>query len=285
MENYDWSDIEPVEMETTPQLCHILYSEEYKTTMALLRLVMLAEEYSERTLLLTDHVIGLVPGHYTVWQYRLQIVKLLGKDILQELSWCDDVLLENQKNYQIWHYRQCVIEHYCASHDFDASVEYAIIDTMLVEDNKNYHVWSYRKWLVQRFDLFNLRELQFVDHMLTVDVRNNSAWNHRFLLMSHNNALELEKEIQFCSKAIALLPQNALAWNYLQGLLNSKHTPLLTISPLVAQYRDVSTALLQISAKINKQQNHKDAHRIDLLQLLQKDPIRANYYHHLIALI
>jgi len=69
-------------------------------------------------------------------------------DLKKDLEWLGPMSLRFQKNYQIWHHRQQIVDRLdnCGS-------DTAFIGKMMEHDAKNYHVWSYRQWLVKRFDL------------------------------------------------------------------------------------------------------------------------------------
>jgi protein farnesyltransferase/geranylgeranyltransferase type-1 subunit alpha len=63
-----WSDIEPIPQDDSGHpLAAIAYTEEYSEAMGYLRALMAKNEYSERALGLTEHIIGMNPAHYTVW--------------------------------------------------------------------------------------------------------------------------------------------------------------------------------------------------------------------------
>lgn len=50
-----------------------------------------------------------------------------------------------------------------------------------------------RQWLVQRFDLWEKGEIEYLDGLIKEDVRNNSAWNHRFYVL-FSRELPVDKE-------------------------------------------------------------------------------------------
>ena len=81
--------------------------------MSALRSLLEQKLYTEEALLLTEKALDLLASHYTTWHYRFDIVKHLQKDLFEELDWCEEIALENQKNYQIWNYRQRIIEESC----------------------------------------------------------------------------------------------------------------------------------------------------------------------------
>ena len=138
------------------------------------------------------------------------------------MVWLNRIALAHQKNYQIWHHRQMLLDRID-----DPAGEIAFINRMLKGDAKNYHVWSYRQWLIRRFGLWTSiqdngrtdpemqapsddddsdddedaqpstssvradvaprsSELEETALFIDADVRNNSAWNHRFFLVNAN---------------------------------------------------------------------------------------------------
>lgn len=211
--------------------------------VAYLRAAMAAKEHSPRTLRLTALVIALNPAHYTVWLYRFQIVKALALSIPAEITWLNEVALDNLKNYQIWHHRQLLLDHFVPLIAGDdaavkalARSESAFLATMLAEDTKNYHVWSYRQYMVRRLGHWGPQELGAAQSLIEEDVRNNSAWSHRFFLVFQNPdastpgcgpvehdpkvpAATIAREINYAKEKMALAPQNQSPWNYLRAVL------------------------------------------------------------------
>lgn len=176
--------------------------------MSYLRAVMSTSEHSPRILHLTSHIISLNPAHYTVWLYRTQTLFALDSDLQRELEWLNEIALANQKNYQIWHHRQLIIDHLYPKEKQNTSEqddewntktdalvkkEFAFMNEMLEEDSKNYHVWSHRQWFIRHLDLFSFShsthinsELDYTHNLITSDLRNNSAYSHRFFLVFNN---------------------------------------------------------------------------------------------------
>ncbi|KAG8624031.1 hypothetical protein KVT40_009007 [Elsinoe batatas] len=215
-----WADISPIaQSDGGPNpLAAISYTEGYAEAMSYLRAVMAANEMSERALDLTEDIISLNPAHYTVWLYRAKILSSLDLDLNEEITWLNNIALRHQKNYQIWHHRQYLLDRIG-----NADGEIAFVNRMLAGDAKNYHVWSYRQWLVRRFGLWDVKarngraeikealqaqaeedgdgdedevpdlvtevaeetnELEETALFVAADVRNNSAWNHRFFIVN-----------------------------------------------------------------------------------------------------
>ena len=290
-----WADVTPLPTdEGGPNpLAAIAYSEEYEETMAYLRAVMAATEYSPRVLALTEELIDMNPAHYTVWLYRAHCLFALNSDLKQELEWLNETALEHQKNYQIWHHRMLIVDKLD-----DCTGEGAFVERMFEKDAKNYHVWSYRQWLVKRFNLWEQGELEFTENLLQKDVRNNSAWNHRWYVINGREAGGVpgikdekirDREVEFAEDAIARAPQNQSPWNYLRGIVKKTGMPLASLKDFVGQYASVeqpdlvrsSYALDFLVDILAKEEGSKQQAVLGLDMLAQKyDPIRKNYWEY-----
>jgi protein farnesyltransferase/geranylgeranyltransferase type-1 subunit alpha len=68
-EDEAWADMEPLPQDDggLHPLAAIAYTEEYSQAMGYLRAVMARNEFSDRVLALTEHIISMNPAHYTVW--------------------------------------------------------------------------------------------------------------------------------------------------------------------------------------------------------------------------
>ncbi|KAK5112913.1 hypothetical protein LTR62_003735 [Meristemomyces frigidus] len=288
-----WSDITPLPTdEGGPNpLAAIAYSSEYEECMSYLRAVMAANEYSDRVLDLTEDLIDMNPAHYTVWLYRARCLFHLDKDLREELEWLNETALEHQKNYQIWHHRNLVVDKLD-----DCTGETVFIAQMFKRDAKNYHVWSYRQWLVRRFGLWESGELEFTEEMLREDVRNNSAWNHRWFVVNGREGVPgvkdpeiREREIEFAQAAVGLTPQNQSPWNYLRAVAKKAQMPLSGLKAFAEQYASLgrpdsvcSSFALNLLADILAEEidgKEKAGQALDLLAS-KYDPIRKNYWEY-----
>ncbi|AET38872.1 bifunctional protein farnesyltransferase/protein geranylgeranyltransferase Ecym_3385 [Eremothecium cymbalariae DBVPG len=222
MARFDYGDVVRIELETGPEheLCQIMYTEEYKELVGLLRGLMSVKEVSERALAVTTAMVEASPAYYTAWNYRYNIVKGLyegdGEKLNEELDWLDEFTLNNTKNYQIWSYRQVLLKLHPVP---QFAREQPVMQVVLADDTKNYHVWSYRRWVVLFFKEFS-QELEFSSCLIDRDVYNNSAWSHRmFVLKNTETKVQVvDQEIEFAKSKISLAPQNVSSWNYLRGL-------------------------------------------------------------------
>lgn len=272
-------------------LAQIAYTEEYAECMSYLRAVMAANEYSERALALTEDLIDMNPAHYTVWLYRAQCLFAMNADLNQELAWLNETALEHQKNYQIWHHRNLIVDKLDSCEG-----EADFVSQMFEKDAKNYHVWSYRQWLVQRFGLWEKGELEYTETLISRDPRNNSAWNHRWYVINGREANGVlgirdeairDRELKFAKAAAARSPQNVCAWNYLRAVVKKSGMGLASLKGFVGQYASVeqpdavqSSYALDILAEIlgeEKSSKQQAAAAFDMLAD-RYDPVRKNYW-------
>lgn len=282
--------------------------------MSYLRAVMAAEEHSKRCLRLTQHIISMNPAHYTVWLYRFKIISTLDLPVPDEMAWLNEVALTYLKNYQIWHHRQLLMDHYHPQIAADpeqvaklARSETQFIITMLAEDTKNYHVWSYRQYLVRKLSLFNLAELLSTQNLIEDDVRNNSAWSHRFLVVfsdpekstegSHPTehdpkvpAEVLDREVAYAKEKILVAPQNQSPWNYLRGVLAKGGRKMSEVKEFAEGFVDGldtedeevrSSHALDCLAEAYLEEGDKEKATLCLKRLAERwDPVRAGYWRY-----
>ena len=290
-----WADIVPLPTDEggSNPLAAIAYSEEYEEAMSYLRAVMAANEYSERTLDLTEDIIDLNAAHYTVWLYRSAILFALKADLREELEWVNETALAHQKNYQIWNHRNAIVDKLGS-----AEGEAEFVEKMFGLDAKNYHVWSYRQWLVKRFGLWEDGELEFTERMVERDIRNNSAWNHRWFIVNGREAEGVKgvtdetirkREIEFASEAIKKAPQNPSPWNYLRGIARASGSSLAVLKDIATQYADLSkpdavrsSHALDVLADMLAEEESSKQQASEALDLLAQkyDPIRKNYWEY-----
>jgi len=83
-------------------------------------------------------------GDVNVRAYRARILFAIGADLLEELDFIDGIVEENQKNYQIYHHRQAIVEEMSKRGKADFERELEFTQQLIDHDQKNYHVWSYR---------------------------------------------------------------------------------------------------------------------------------------------
>ncbi|CAO3656649.1 unnamed protein product [Mucor hiemalis] len=251
------------------------------------RAVTRTNEKSLRVLTLIQDIIDMNPAHYTVWNYRQQVLFALNADLQEELDYVDEIIADQAKNYQVWHHRQVIVDRLDKG-----DREIAFINSVLDEDSKNYHGWSYRQWVVKRFNLWE-SELNYTNDLILFDVRNNSAWNYRYYILFNNpdspSKETIESEIKFTEKQITLVPNNSSSWSYLKALHEKTNTELSTVEPFLQNLissKVESPFLLSLyidiyeqNAKLQKTQINAAA--LDMCdELAEKlDPIRQKYWY------
>ncbi|EIM22696.1 protein prenylyltransferase [Wallemia mellicola CBS 633.66] len=224
-ERDDFKDLTPIEQDEGPSpLAPINYSQKYKDAMDMFRAVVNANEKSERALGLTEDIIRMNAGHYTVWHYRTSIIVELGLDLQAELKLMDELSTEYLKSYQVWHHRRLCVE---SSRDLAVSELKFVAELFYATDDpKNYHTWVYRQWILTYFDKIlhdddRRHEFEFIESLITDDIYNNSVWSHRFFCLFKLGWLEttLDNEIDYVLSLISKAPSNMSSWNYLRGIL------------------------------------------------------------------
>lgn len=220
---FDFSDVTPVEQNDGPApVAQIKYSAAYRELMDYFRAMMATEEYSERSLALTEEILHHNAANYTVWHFRRLALSALKKNVQEELDFMDNFAADNPKNYQIWHHRREM-----AKLSSDGERELKFTGTIFELDSKNYHAWAHRQWALKHFDIWD-NEMEFVEGLLLEDVRNNSAWNQRWYVI-HNrgqgrgdkiDSEGLTQEINFVFETVETsgVKNNESAWNYLRGI-------------------------------------------------------------------
>lgn len=274
---HNFDDVEPLELDSLP-VCNILYDDDYRQVMGLLLALMKRKEYSERAFALSEEAIDLLASHYLVWIYRFDILTHLNKDPVAELDWCEQIALDNEKNYQIWNYRQLLINHILETGvDFNPKREMPLIGTMLASDAKNHHVWLYRWWLVQKFELYgDAGEVEWTTLLISVDLRNNSAWSHRYSVLFAREPLPetVESELTFVESAIDRCPQNPLTWNYMRAIYRKFEPDWSRLDLFARRHSDDCTFAVEVMAAMTDKEHAADHYaRLKIL-----DPIRAPYW-------
>ncbi|CAO3647745.1 unnamed protein product [Cunninghamella blakesleeana] len=286
-ERSEWKNVTPIPQDDGPNpLVPIAYSADYIDAMDYFRAISKTNEKSERVLELITDIIDMNPAHYTVWQYRQQVLFELRSDLQKELDYIDEIASAQAKNYQVWHHRQVIVDKLN-----DGNREIPFINEILEEDSKNYHAWSYRQWVVKRFNLWE-EDLKYTDDMILIDVRNNSAWNYRyFVLFSKPDAPTnefIDKEIEFTKHKIQLAPNNSCGWSYLIALLEKSNRQLNILSSFLKEMIEkviISPHLYSTSIDMYVQDAKLNGTNVDPLAIkycdqlaLELDPIRKKYW-------
>ncbi|GAA5971708.1 hypothetical protein JCM3765_007623 [Sporobolomyces pararoseus] len=247
-----WEDLQPVPQNDAPNcLVPIAYHEQYRDAMDTFRALVQKGEKSQRTLEVTEGLIQMNPGHYSVWKYRADTLLELKTELVQELELLDAMVKHHLKSYQVWQHRRTIV---LALDDPSRELEFTA--KALSFDSKNYHTWAYRQFILCHFysDAEDKpssssttttkeerkrvwdEELEYVEKLIREDIRNNSAWNQRFFVAfeSQMGGEDVgEREIQYAKTQLAISPNNPSAWNYLRGVLTRLSIPLSNVLPFV----------------------------------------------------
>lgn len=219
-ERPEWADVRPVPQDDGPNpVVPILYTPQFRETMDYFRAILALDERSHRSLRLTQEVIMLNAGNYTVWHFRRLVLQDLCCDLWEELRFIGKIAASNYKNYQIWHHRRWTVE-YLGTAAMTSELHFT--EMVFSKDAKNYHAWSHRQWVLRTLGGWE-GELDFCDKLLQQDIYNNSAWNQRYYVIKNSPHLGgiqamREREVHYCRDAIAVDSANESPWRYLKGL-------------------------------------------------------------------
>lgn len=90
---------------------------------------------------------------------RRDILGHLQLDLGSELAYTEEIIVDNPKNYQVWHHRRVIVEWLK-----DASLELGLTEDILNMDAKNYHAWQHRQWAIKEFKYVQHSNLYFTQN-------------------------------------------------------------------------------------------------------------------------
>ena len=191
------------------------------------------------------------------------------------------MMVENQKNYQIWHHRKLLIEKIN-----NATHEKKILNDVFEYEPKNFHAWTHRIWMIRRFN--NVEgEFEFIDSMLKNDIKNNSVWNYRFFLIQYiNKNLNKDKiteEIKYALEKIKLCPNNECPYCYIRGFITKfgyKYSDFSFVKETlekIVQKNEVSFALMFLMDYYEEEKNENKFNEM-IEKLVKIDFIRKKDY-------
>ena len=292
-ENYDdnekilnqFKDLSPVpQFSEDVNILKIKYTKSDKKLMNCFRAVLQSKELSVRVYNLTSLVISNFPANYVAWILRRQCINQIKEiDINQELKWLDNQMVENQKNYQIWHHRKLLIEKMN-----DPSHEKNVLNEVFSSEPKNFHAWSHRIWMIRRFN--NIEgEFEFIEDMLNNDIKNNSVWNYRFFLIQYinNNNIDkniVEQEIKYAIDKIKKCPLNECPYCYIRGFItkfgykyNDFKNVKEEIEKVIKKDNNNSYGLMLLLDYYEEEKNENKFNEM-INELIKIDFIRKKYY-------
>ena len=103
-----WADVSPVFVDDGGKVTAIQYTAPQAEALSYFRAILASGERSERVLELTGDMIKYNQADYTAWQVRWQCVVALSSTAVEEgeLAFCQAILHDNAKNYQLWNHRR-----------------------------------------------------------------------------------------------------------------------------------------------------------------------------------
>lgn len=199
-----YADLNPLPLDPggPSPIAAIAYSADYAEAMAYLRALMAADEKSERALEVTEDLVEMNPAHYTVWLYRMGVLRALATEGVwggrvvgeeeeeegdegegagdeareetrtlfeQELDWLNDIAQRNQKNYQIWQHRQGIVLGLAAAAAGDARLS-AEEAAAFAEKEKGRN---------SKLQALIRKEQAFIERMFELDAKNYHVWSYR----------------------------------------------------------------------------------------------------------
>lgn len=192
--------------------------------------------YNEEMLEKCDKVLSINSEHYTVWNYRREIILYLfeneckssseqGRILNNELLIVSKTLHRNPKSYASFHHRFWCIEQ-DKNKNIDLNKELDLCSNFLSLDSRNFHCWDYRRFIVKKAKIKLKDELKYSKELIQLNFSNYSAWHYRSTLIPQickNNHKKLKKqiikELEFVKNAFWTEPNDQSAWLYHRWLL------------------------------------------------------------------
>jgi protein farnesyltransferase/geranylgeranyltransferase type-1 subunit alpha len=333
--DYDWTDLVPIPQDDGDDaLVKIHYAEDYNQANLLLRAVISAAgfagvnsiEQTERVVALTRTLVELNPGHVTAWHCRLVALRRAGAKaipkenwllsgrffdktmnsvgeeagtiVIEDYTWLDAITQRTAKNFQIWHYRQCLAPTSSTEFFSELAIAYhtrerAAIKEALAADAKNYHAWAHFSWLLSAATPEDLSakfpvtdNLNYIQELLEKDVLNNSAWAFRYFLIASCGGIQevLVTEFDFVATVLPRAPQNESVWNYVEGLAKLNVLTQEQLRGLAETYCTKSTHARELLAELDLFEQRYPQAQDNMAVLEELVPVRMGYWKYKFSL-
>ena len=100
---FNWEDVEPVKQyKNPPTILNIKYEPHIEKCMDYFRAIWNSGEISERAFEISQRVVDILPGNFSVWVIRRKCIEKLKMSPELELAFIDEEIEDNEKCYQIW---------------------------------------------------------------------------------------------------------------------------------------------------------------------------------------
>lgn len=208
-----WDDTTPVEASQDPEgIFNVQYSRKYRIIMGIFRAALNKMEISKRALKLTEIIVTKNPSNINAWWYRQEILKVLGYSWEEEMNFLDELLVAENKPYQLWNHRK-FLDDRCETVPDEKDRLFRII----AGDHKNFHAYSFFIWFIERWGVYDFL-LDYTTDLLKVDNLNNSALAFRFWIVE-NKKLNTADELKYIFDLMKRNYQNESAANFIRGLM------------------------------------------------------------------
>ncbi|KAJ3037602.1 hypothetical protein HDV00_001490 [Rhizophlyctis rosea] len=217
-------------------------------------------ELDEEALKLTATVLSINPEHYTVWNFRREILLHLFEGLdeatkqarcKQELKLVDQALLTNPKSYWLWNHRRWTLE---SSPQPDWARELKLVDMLLDKDARNFHGWKYRRDVIAQLpDRTPKDEFDFSTAKIHQNFSNYSAWHYRSkqLFATFTTPVEqqktIEQDLELVRNAVYTEPADQSAWLYQRWLLGKQPLPLTLLGTCLLRETERSAIVLSFN--------------------------------------
>jgi len=214
------------------------------------------KDWSKEALDLTLRVLRINPEHYTVWNYRRNILlngvfpassaKEINDFISDELGMTMAALKANPKVYWLWNHRRWCLESVpegpglIGDDELDPvgwkkaswERELSVVERMLDVDPRNFHAWDYRRYILASIPVKRpeTSELAYTTHKIESNFSNFSAWHQRskvFISLWESGQLDAveskEQEFDLVRNAMYTDPDDQSVWVYHRWLIGLGH--------------------------------------------------------------
>ena len=193
-----------------------------------------SEHYDELGMKTTAKVLAHNSDFYSFWNYRRRYFDRLKKsescdekqfeqELMNELEFTTERLLQNPKSYPTWHHR-CFICSLFTECNWQKELD--LCDQYLSKDERNFHCWDYRRFVTSHMSDSNLKsnELQKTLELISENFSNYSSWHYRSKLLQDDikNEEVMQAEFDNVQNAYFVDPSDQAAWIYHTWLVNNK---------------------------------------------------------------
>lgn len=246
---------------------------------------------------LTTDLLELNPEHYTVWNYRRELLTELNDNALlqKDLRLIEQLMVRYPKVYWLWNHRRWVLKQLGSEAPWDR--ELGLVTKMLEYDGRNFHGWRYRREVVKTIEEIKGQsmaeeELKYTTSKINANFSNFSAWFNRSQLLdkvaAESKEKQLQAELEYSRSAVFMDPEDQSAWTYYRWLLTNDqfkaeqakviHNEIEQIKELAEEEPDSVLCIYTLWILTKKIGQHQPE-LID--RLIELDPMRGERYKYM----